>query len=308
MDADQYPDPFRDATQHGLQRAVQIASCAVTAGQVYLYQQKAQARAVAERDEHARRALQAQARAEREAARSAWGRAHQPAWLNQANLIEVAQVWSSAMPYTDKTVPWYEPTAATAMRKCEDRLRELHPYAMARYDRLRADGMGPAEAMREAAPFFARAPHAYDAPGVPRLPLSAGNGAQAWTAHPPADPSGPTVDAQVLERRGRQILGALEDRAREQGRRPLGESEQRIVLEAITSLPPEIIDRIVKPAAATTAAKARTGPAGRTWQRDFPYSIYEVVATAPRPPAAEAAPRPANQSSRRPDAHRRSRS
>jgi hypothetical protein len=29
------------------------------------------------------------------------------------------------------------------MRKCEDRLRKLHSYAMARYDRLRDDGMDP---------------------------------------------------------------------------------------------------------------------------------------------------------------------
>ena len=45
------------------------------------------------------------------------------------------------------------------MRKSEARLRALHPFAMARYDRLRSDGAA-ADAMREAAPLFALYPHA----------------------------------------------------------------------------------------------------------------------------------------------------
>ena len=152
MEPDQHPDPFQDAMQHGLQRAVQVASCAVTAAQVYLYQQKAQARLAAERDERASRALSAQIRADRDAARAGWAPALDPDWLRHADLFQAARAWGAAMPYADRNVPWYEPAAATAMRKTEDRLRELHPYAMARYDRLRADGMSPAEAMREAAP------------------------------------------------------------------------------------------------------------------------------------------------------------
>ena len=58
------------------------------------------------------------------------------------------------------------------MRKAEERLRDLHPYAMARYDRLRGDGIGPAEAMREAAPLFARPARAHDAPYTPRPVLT----------------------------------------------------------------------------------------------------------------------------------------
>lgn len=298
MDADHHPDPFRDAAQHGVHRAVQIASCAVTATQVYLYQQKAQARAVAERDERARRALQAQARAERDAARAAWAPALDPAWLREATLIQAAQVWGAAMPYADKAVPWYEPAAAAAMRKCEDRLRDLHPYAMARYDRLRSEGLEPAQAMTEAAPFFARAPRPYDAPGVPRQALAAGNGSPAWTTAPPVGDHAAVTDAQVLERRGRQMLGTLQDRAREQGRRPLGEAEQRTVLEALTSLPPEIIDRIVPPArAGARGARPPAGRSARPWEHDFPHPIREVVTAAASaapgvaaPPAAARAP------------------
>ena len=153
------------------------------------------------------------------------------------------------MPYADRGVPWYEPAAATAMRKCEDRLRHLHPYAMARYDRLRADGTGPAEAMREAAPLFARPSRVYDASSMPRPALSTGYGADlSWTADPPADHRSPGQtgmdDAVAQERRGTQILDALQARAREQGRDPLGEAEQRTVLETITSLRPEVIDTL----------------------------------------------------------------
>lgn len=304
MDAETHPDPFRDAMQHGLHRAVQMASCAVTAGQVYIYQQKTQARTVTERDERTRRALQAQARAERETARTAWAPALDPAWLNNASLIDSAQAWSAATPYADKAAPWYEPAAATAMRKCEDRLRQLHPYAMARYDRLRADGIGPAEAMREAAPLFARAPHAHDAPSVPRPALSAGNGGPAWTASQPGYTTRLSADAQVLERRGRQILEAIQDRAGEQGRRPLGPAEQRTVLEAITSLPPEIINRVVKPTAAGNVVHGAPVRTAKPWQQDFPLPIREVVASAARASSGGAAPSAASPTVRKQETHR----
>ena len=46
------------------------------------------------------------------------------------------------------------------MRKSEERLRTLHPFAMARYDRLRAEGAEPLDAMRESAPLFDYRPDA----------------------------------------------------------------------------------------------------------------------------------------------------
>jgi hypothetical protein len=302
MSAETLPDPFQDAMGAGLQRAVQVASCAVTAAQVYLYQHRTQAMAAAERDERARRALTAQSRADREAARASWAPALDADWLRRADLFQAARAWGAAMPYADRSMPWYEPAAATAMRKCEDRLRDLHPHAMARYDRLRGDGMGAAEAMRQTAPLFAHAPRAYDRPYVPRAALVAGDGESlAWTA-PPPDPgeqSGVTL-AEAQELRGKQIVAALQDRARAQRRGPLGESEQRTVLETITNVPPDVIDRVVSPASATVtggtaatacAATARPGPAARPWEHDFPVPIQDVVATpapfAPgHPPAA----------------------
>ena len=168
------PTPSRDALQQGVQRAIQLASGAVTAAQVYLFHRNTQARAVDERDDRARRALHAQMRAEQQAGRAGWAPALDPAWLREATLLQVARAWSAAVPYSDRAVPWYEPAAATALRKCEERLRDLHPYAMARYDRLRADGLGPAEAMQEAAPLFARPPRAHDSSSTPRPMVTVG--------------------------------------------------------------------------------------------------------------------------------------
>jgi hypothetical protein len=174
MDAENHPDPFQEATHHAVQRAVQIGSVAATCAQMYLFLKNAHARAVAERDERMRRALNAQIRADRDAARARWAPALDREWLNQAGLLQTARAWGAAMPYADRAVPWYEPAAATAMRRCEERLRDLHPYAMAYYDRLCSDGMAPADAMREAAPLFTRPPRVRDAPFTPRQVLDRG--------------------------------------------------------------------------------------------------------------------------------------
>ena len=52
--------------------------------------------------------------------------------LNDASLGEVAHAWGSALPYEH-----VDARAAAALDACERRLRELHPYAMGIYDRLR---------------------------------------------------------------------------------------------------------------------------------------------------------------------------
>jgi len=333
MEAETHPDPLREAMAHGLQRAMQVASFAGTAAQVCIYHQKTQARAAAERDARARRALQAQIRAEREAARAGWSSALDPQWLREADLSDTAQAWGAAMPYADRNVPWYEPTAAAAMRKSEERLRDLHPFAMARYDRLRAESLGPAEAMRDAAPLFALSPRARAWPytPVPSLDVGVGAGA-ARVSDPPALGSDPAdmPGTEALESRGRGIVTALQERAVAAGREPLGHDELQTVLEAVTNLPADVIDSVTQPAPANgpaltgldgTAAPghgraADTGEftglkAGlisrttRPWQRDFPVPIGEVVAAAAAgPPRTTAAPgtttRPAARRAARP--------
>jgi len=259
MEAETHPDPLREAMTDGLQRAMQVASFAGTAAQAYVYHQKTQARAAADRDERARRALQAQIRAERDAARAGWSPALDPQWLRDAGLRDTAQAWGAAMPYADRNVPWYEPTAAAAMSKAEERLRDLHPFAMARYDRLRADGLGPVEAMREAAPLFALSPRARAWPFAPIPVLDAGTGADAeWTADLSARGSEPAdlADSKAPESRGRSIVTALQERACADGREPLSNDELRTVLEIVTNLPADVIDRVTRPGPANGRARS----------------------------------------------------
>ncbi len=242
--SEHHPDPFRDAIQGAVYRAVQVGSFALSATQVYAYHHRAQTRITAARDHQARRALNAQIRAERDADRARWQPALDPGWLRRASLTDVAQAWGAALPYTDRGVPWYEPAAATAMVKCEDRLRSLHPYAMAYYDRLVSEGRDPAEAMREAAPLFARHPHARDAPSVPRPMLEAAalGASEAPAAAAEAAPSG-----QV--RPGRTMRPCDEDF-------PL---EIRDVLAAEAATTPTV----ARTAAAAPAARPMPRPAAR---------------------------------------------
>ena len=115
--------------------------------------------------------------------------------------------------------------------------------------------------------------------------------------------------AEAQELRGRQIVAALQERARAQHRGPLGEAEQRTVLETITNLPHDVIDRIVNPAhgavpgaaAAANTGTTRPDPPDRPWQHDFPVPIQDVVAHSANPtpgqPAA-ASPRASRRSRR----------
>ncbi|HEY1619266.1 MAG TPA: hypothetical protein VGG25_16720 [Streptosporangiaceae bacterium] len=284
MEAEAHPDLFGEATRHGLQRVTQVASCAGTAAQVYVAHQRTQARAVAEKDDRARRALQAQVRAERQAARAAWMPALDPRWLAAAGLPDVAATWSAAVPYADRNVPWYDTSAATAMRKAEERLRDLHPYAMTHYDRLRGTGLSPTDAMAQAAPLFARHPAPHDPPYIPRQGLDAGTGL-TWTATAPAAEAGPGEDADLagMEQRGARIAAALQARARAEGREPLGTDELRTVLETVTNLPADTIGRLAgRPSAgrATDLVPVAAGArrTARPWELDFPVPVREVVA------------------------------
>jgi len=80
--------------------------------------------------------------------------------LNDASLGEAARAWGSALPYENA-----DPRAAVTLDACEMRLRELHPYAMGIYDRLRQnEGLSRTDAMRSAAAEFLKHPRPRPAP------------------------------------------------------------------------------------------------------------------------------------------------
>jgi hypothetical protein len=239
-------------------------------------------------------------RAGQQAGRAGWAPALDPAWLREATLLQVARAWSAAVPYSDRAVPWYEPAAATAMRKCEERLRDLHPYAMGRYDRLRADGLGPAEAMQEAAPLLARPPRARDSSSTPRPMLTAGDelgvnraetGAGPWTGGPGDAPdAGPVIAEQDRATTAERARATDLDAATDLTATP-GIDERTVNLVAVQ-------DATATASAAAARARRHSHP-GRPWERDFPIPIRDVLAmvsrgahaVAPRTAASPAAQR-----------------
>jgi hypothetical protein len=149
-----YPDVLGDALSFSSQRVAQLGSL-VTAGATVEAQRRARATAArAAGDGRALSALRDQERAAWQLARAGWAPAHDSRWLAQADLLQAARVWSAAAAYADA-----DPAAASAERKCEERLRALHPYAMAWYDRLRSEGAGAFDAMRQALPLFTHVPY-----------------------------------------------------------------------------------------------------------------------------------------------------
>ena len=240
-----YPEPFGEALSHSSQRVTQLTSLVGAAAEVAIRLKAARAARQAAQDAEARRVLDGQEHTARAQARARWAPAHDARWLAQADLLQAAGTWGTAAPWADT-----DPAAASAMRKSEERLRTLHPFAMARYDRLRSQGASPLDAMREAAPLFGLHPHARPAPT--RSPLAI----DALVADAAPEPGitdgtsrqpGPELDPyQDAERRGRRIAERLQARALYERGAELSPDELATALEQATSLPAEVIARLAR--------------------------------------------------------------
>jgi len=265
-----HPDPFGEGFSHSSQKAAQFISMAGAAYEIAARRKAIRAARDAARTEQQRRALQEQERAARADVRARWAPAHDARWLAQADLLQVGGVWGAAAPYADT-----DPEAASALRKAEGRLRVLHPYAMARYDRLRFEGADPLEAMREAVYLFAREPHARPGqPATTRPGIEAGTpGTGSWpdaaeAARAGAPQSGPRPDLyQDAEQRGRRIAERLQARALAERGSRLSPDELATALDASTTLPAEVIARLARARSeeniATRAERARAADLDR---------------------------------------------
>jgi hypothetical protein len=250
MEPAHYTEPLEEALSQASQRIAQFASLTGAMAQV-IWQRRAlhDARQAARDDERATRIINEQERLIHRNSRLSWAPAHDPQWLARADLLQAGRAWAGAASYADT-----DPAAASAMRKCEDRLRTLHPYAMARYDRLRGDGISPLDAMRETVPLFGRSPHARTGDPAPfRHALGAGVSAGPDAPQPasgtptdPAEPSPADDSDDRAEQRGRQIIERLQASARTTGRPELGPDELVMVLEAVTNLPEDMIERLIQ--------------------------------------------------------------
>lgn len=307
--AGHYTDPLEEALSQGAQRVAQFASLVGAATEVGMRRsalRKARQAGIA--SDQGDGIIRDQERAEAEQARLRWGPAHDPRWLAQADLLQTARAWSGAAGYADT-----DPVAASAMRKSEERLRNLHPYAMARYDRLLSDGVSALDAMRATAPLFARAPHTR--PGdatAPRPAIGAASGQEASPRHDedPVDPPGaePGTDERArAELRGREIAGQLRDRARAAGTGELHQHELEVMLEVVTNLPSDVITRIAADYPPGVRGHRHSSSAGQAAVRlaaeSFPFTAAEAAGvgragSAARPAGRTAVPRRAQRPGR----------
>ena len=277
--SDVYPDLLGDALSYSSQRLAQLVSL-VTAAATVEARRKAQRNAAKTiRGERALRELQDQERAAYELVRAGWAPARDRRFLDQADLLQAARAWSAAAAYADA-----DPEAADAVRTCEKRLRVLHPYAMAWYDRLRGEGAAPLDAMREALPLFARAPHARPGdPGAERRGLAAPDspGTAAWGSS--ADNPGAAraaADSSAIrqaEQRGQQIVQELQARALAERGYALSPDELVTTLGATTTLLGDVIARLSRADSqdrvAWGAERTRAGVLGSASAGSFPSGI-----------------------------------
>jgi hypothetical protein len=283
MEPGPHPDPLAEALAGGPQKVAQIASLATAMSQVLIQQLAIREARKAISDEQALRVLAVQERQITQQIRAAWAPAHDRKWLADADLLQTARVWAAAVAHADT-----DPTAAVAQRKCEDRLRRLHPYAMAFYDRIRGDGTAALDAMRRAAPMFSREPHVRVGDPVPaRQSLTVNGTTEVVQPDARAIESGGSMDhsdeAERVEYRARHVAQRLQARVQASGRPPLGRDELIIVLESVTNLPESTIEVIADEAAGT--GRAPNGPAQQA-ASNFPRKATDAVRTAGRPERA----------------------
>jgi hypothetical protein len=175
-----HPDLLGEGLSRSGQRLAQLGSLLASWATVQARRAERRAAASAATSEGQLRELRDQENAARRLARAGWAPAGDRKWLASADLLDTARAWGAAAAWADG-----DPEAATAFNRCEEQLRTLHPYAMARYDRLRAEGAGPFDAMRDIVPLFARSPNAQ--PGGPASARRALT-AQAGTGAAPGSP------------------------------------------------------------------------------------------------------------------------
>jgi hypothetical protein len=262
-------DPVGEAFGRASQKAAQFVS---TVGAVYEIAARRKAIRAAREAACSQQQLQAaeeQDKILREAARARWAPAFDPRWQAQADLVDAGRVWGAAAAFAGS-----DPQAAAALRKAEERMRALHPYAMARYDRLRGEGARPLEAMRDAIRLFAGEPHARPGqPATPRPGIEPGTpGTALWpdagdAAGTGASETGPGPDPErAAYQRGQQIAAQMQARALAQRGARLSPDELAVALEATTTLPAEVIAQLARAQneenTAARAGHARAADAG----------------------------------------------
>lgn len=258
------PDPFGQAMSGAGQKIAELAAVAALAGQV-VAQVRARKAMQGAQDDAAQQAGLAEARTK-------WAPVLDAGWRADAGLLDVARAWGAALPYEAD-----DAGARDALDAAEERMRQLHPYAMARYDARRGNGMSRGDAMMATAPDFALHPSPRPAPADVRVDRD-------QAALPPA-PGLTEADAHVL----RDVLpeiARLSQRSAAAGHGPLNPDVAEAALSGLPGVSPVLSARVADglrsgaisvpspgPAVPTVAD---AGPGAVSW----PHGVHEAVAAS----------------------------
>lgn len=166
--SEQHEDPVAQASAS----ITSYLSLAVMAAEAIAQVHAARAREHAEHDQQAARGLRAERQAAYAHARLAWAPVLDPTLYDRTGVVDAGLVWARAQAWRP------DPAADRATELAEQRLRELHPDVMQRYDRLRTQGVEPVDAMRRVAPYFDAAPVRTGQAGPDRAALTESETAQ----------------------------------------------------------------------------------------------------------------------------------
>jgi len=142
-----------DPVGHVSSKIVQYMSLATMAAEAIAQVAQHRAAAAAAVDERAAGAARAQRAAALGAARTRWAPVLEPRRRDRTGVADAGLAWAAAQGWRQD-----DPEAALASERALDRLRELRPDVMERFDRLIGDGVDEVEAMRRMAPFLDRPP------------------------------------------------------------------------------------------------------------------------------------------------------
>ena len=142
-----------DPVAHASSKVAQYVSMATLAVEVMAQVRQQRLAVTAATDEKAAAAARAQRASSLAAARVRWAPVLDDRLRAQTGVVDAGLAWAVAQGWRE-----VDPEAALASDRALERLRELRPDVMDRYDRLTAGGVDPIEAMRRVAPFMDRPP------------------------------------------------------------------------------------------------------------------------------------------------------
>ena len=140
-----------DPVGHASAKIVQYVSLATMAAEAIAQHRQQRQAAAAATDSRVAAAVRAQQISARTAARLQWQPVLNPRGGRGASLADAGLAWAASLAWRES-----DPEAALAGDRALQRMHELRPDVMARFDRLTDEGLDQVEAMRRVAPFLDR--------------------------------------------------------------------------------------------------------------------------------------------------------